>query len=151
MAFLNMSDPNQNCLSGWKLASEIPVRACTGRGLSRTFECNSAFFSTHQLTYSRVCGRVIGYQHGRPDAFLELNGNDTPFIDGSYVDGVSITHGSEGSRQHIWTFACAKADNRSVSAFRVCDCTSSDPWPYLTGFVGNNEDTPVQLVELYVQ
>ena len=79
VAFLNMSDPNQNCPSIWQLAS-TPVRTCTGRGLSTTFECNLA---THQLKYSRV-----------------YNG-ETPFI--NYVDGVSITHGSEGSRQHNYS------------------------------------------------
>ena len=27
----------------------------------------------------------------------------TTSIDGAYVDGVSITHGSAGSRQHVWS------------------------------------------------
>ena len=53
--------------------------------------------SFYGIQYSQVCGRIIGYQVGHPQAlFSNLN-----IIDGSYVDGVSLTYGSP--RQHIWT------------------------------------------------
>ena len=45
-------------------------------------------------TYTKVCGRVIGYQVGHPDAF-----HSSKSIDKAYVEGVSITHGSP--RSHI--------------------------------------------------
>ena len=142
VAFLDMSNPNHRCPDGWKRASPRSVRACTGKGLLRHAICNSAFFSTHQLSYSRVCGRVIAYQHGIPDAFNELVFHGVAsFINSTYVDGVSITHGSVGSREHIWTFAAARGDvDTDVGDNGLCDCSNSNPWPYLNdlGFVGND-------------
>ena len=48
--------------------------------------------------YSRVCGRVIGYQFGSTDAFRSRLTNIDQV---AYVDGISITHGSPCN--HIWT------------------------------------------------
>ena len=67
-----------------------------------------------RLQYSQVCGRIIAYQLGSPDAFY-LN-----TIDSLYVDGVSVTHGSP--RQHIWTFAAALDETRTDQY--VCPCTN---------------------------
>ena len=54
--------------------------------------------------YDQVCGRIIGYQLGTPNAFGGSGVIGAPqSIDSYYVDGVSITHGSP--RQHLWTFA----------------------------------------------
>ena len=78
------------------------ARLC-GRTRSSGGSCDSVTYSTFGVNYSRVCGRVIGYQSRVPDAF------DYPSqtIKGYYVDGISLTHGPPGSRQHIWTFAAA--------------------------------------------
>ena len=54
--------------------------------------------------YSRVCGRALAYQWGHNYAFAEYH-HRRQGIDGYYVDGLSLTHGASGSRQHIWTFA----------------------------------------------
>ena len=143
VAFLNMSDPSHECPSGWTLVPS-PARSCTGRGISTTFECNSAFFPTHRLSYSRVCGQLIGYQDGTPDGLRELilrtAGVNT--IEASYVDGVSLTHGRAGSRQHIWTFVGARGDGAEIddenNLATVCACSTSNSWPYSTDFVGEN-------------
>ena len=51
------------------------------------------------LTYSRVCGHVIAYQHRNTlDFYTLITQNRT--IEQHYLDGVSITHGSAGSREH---------------------------------------------------
>ena len=103
VAFLNMSDPNQVCPRNWTTIF-TPVRTC-GRVRKTETNCESVIYSTFGLTYSRVCGRIIAYQNGNTDAFKGLvfySGIDQP-----YVDGVSLTHGSVGSRQHIWSFASA--------------------------------------------
>ena len=70
------------------------------RSHSNNIGCYSTTFSTNRVSYQRVCGRVRGYQKGTTGAFLA--GGD---IDDSYVDGLSITHGSPC--QHIWTYACS--------------------------------------------
>ena len=63
-----MTDPNQNCPNGFRLVSrtEPPRRMC---GRPGPIGCVSTIFSTHRIEYSRVCGRVIGYQDNTPDAF----------------------------------------------------------------------------------
>ena len=134
VAFLNMSDLNQVCPSNWITISS-PVRTC-GRGRTSSRGCNSVFYSTFGLTYSRVCGRIIAYQDGTPDAFHALISSEQ--IDGPYVDGVSLTHGSVGSRQHIWTFASAFGETDNYDQRYLCPCSNNISWPYSTNFVGND-------------
>ena len=134
MAFLDMSDPNQVCPSNWTTISS-PVRTC-GRGRTSRRGCNSVFYSTFGLTYSRVCGRVIAYQDGTTDAFHGLT--SSVIIDGPYVDGVSLTHGRVGSQQHIWTFASAVGETDNYNQVWLCPCSNNISWPYSTAFVGND-------------
>ena len=62
VAFLNMSDPNQDCPSNWNLYSS-PVRAC-GRGRDSYWRLLIQWhFLLLDRLYDRVCGRVIGYQN----------------------------------------------------------------------------------------
>ena len=71
IAHLDMSDPDQQCPPSWILTTS-PVRACgAGSGSS----CSSTVFPSNGESYSRVCGRVIGYQKGMTDAFY-------PSVDG---------------------------------------------------------------------
>ena len=96
VASLNMSDPSQQCPSAWMEYNTSGIRAC---GISSTSSgsCPGIGYATGRQ-YSRVCGRVIGYQLGSTDAF----GFQTiRQLDTYYVFGVSITHGIP--RNHIWT------------------------------------------------
>ena len=131
VAFL---DPNQVCPSNWTTIP-TPVRAC-GRVRKNETSCDSVFYSTFGLTYSRVCGRIIAYQIGITDAFQELVFSSS--IDEAYVDGVSLTHGSAGSRQHIWSFASAIGEEGLFDTWWLCACSNSDNWPHSTSFVGND-------------
>jgi len=99
VANLNMSNPSEQCPGELVLQtySSEPRRLC-GRGSSGA-GCLSAVYNTYGISYSHVCGRVIGYQYASPDGF-----QGTPDIEGPYVDGVSLTHGEPGTRIHIWTF-----------------------------------------------
>ena len=101
VALLDMSDPNQACPDQWRLynMSTSDTRAC-GRSDSRSGSCDSVSFSTNGYSYTEVCGRITGYQYASPDGmYLSRHLRD---IDSPYVDGVSVTCGSQ--RQHIWTF-----------------------------------------------
>ena len=122
-------------VSNWTTISS-PVRTC-GRGRTSSIGCNSAFYSTLGLTYSRVCGRIIAYQDATPDAF-HATLTSSVVIDGPYVDGVSLTHGSVGSRQHIWTFASAIAETDNYVQTVLCSCSNNLAWPYSMNFVGND-------------
>ena len=85
------------------------LRTCF-RKVYNVTACNSAFYP---LAYNRVCGRVIAYQSGTMDAFQGVISGGS--IDGVYLDGVSITHGSEGSRQHAWSFTSAVGEHSSFA------------------------------------
>ena len=111
VAHLDMTDPNHYCPEGFRLFPG-PKRLCT-RDASGS-GCTSIKFTTHGVLYSRVCGKVIGYQHEIPDAFSQYHGGQAGNIDEPYVDGVSITHGSP-NRKHIWTFAGAADETRADS------------------------------------
>ncbi|MCG8623891.1 MAG: hypothetical protein MJE68_18100 [Proteobacteria bacterium] len=58
--------------------------------------------------YSKICGRVIGYQFGSPSAFEQVFIKDRT-IDEAYVEGVSITHGCN-PRKHIWSYAAGASE-----------------------------------------
>ena len=115
VANLDMTDQTQQCPSGFRNV-ESPRRSC-GRPESDT--CVSAMFPVNGVEYSRVCGRIIGYQFGSPNAFRE--GPNPRVIDGLYVEGVSLTHGSS-PRKHIWTFPAALHENASHLS-STCQCT----------------------------
>ena len=63
---LDMRDSQQQCPDGLKYFSS-PKRAC-GRSVDG-LACNSVTFTTYGLQYQKVCGRLLGYQVGHPDAF----------------------------------------------------------------------------------
>ena len=119
VAYLNMNDTTQVCPSVWQDRSTNGVRVC---GRHTSSGCYGTFYPTG-CTYSKVCGRVIGFQIGHTDGF-----HTSTSINGAYVEGVSITHGSP--RSHIWTLA---ADLSETGAGCPCEGGTSPPL-----FVGNN-------------
>ena len=134
IAFLDMSDPSVQCPSNWGLI-ETPVRGC--RRLTPTgAACDSVFFSSNGCNYSRVCGKVIGYQQGSTGAFLANFLRSSPSLDNAYLDGVSITHGSLNQRQHIWSFAVGlnEVENRREN----CPCVNVSSTSTVPVFVGDN-------------
>ena len=138
VAYLNMTDPSQQCPSTLPLQTRgsEPRRLC-GRTSSSGGSCDSVTYSTFGVNYTRVCGRVIGYQSGTPDAFRNQRSQT---IEGYYVDGVSLTHGSPGARQHIWTFAAGAVEN-NPSTYPLYSCPCADRAQALAlvpSFVGND-------------
>ena len=114
IAFLNMSDPLQLCPPGWKEYNTGGVRAC-GRAPSNEGSCSTITHTAENIAYSRVCGQVIGYQIGSPDAFnrQELNHNN---ID---IDGVNIS--VQG--YHIWSVVAGVTENSSIHTNSNCPCS----------------------------
>ena len=135
IANLNMSDPSQQCPGAWNLQtySTAPMRLCVGSHAT----CVSAMYSTYGISYSQVCGRVIGYQYHSTDAFGQHGGWYT--IDGPYVDGVSLTHGPPGTRQHIWTFAAGLLETVPPDyPDASCPCAGRASLSDVPSFVGND-------------
>ena len=110
---LDMTDPTQQCPDGFKLIdrTEPPLHTC-GRP-DGIIGCVSTTFPVHGIEYSRVCGRIVGYQIGSPSGFRYQSEG----IDSHYVSGISLTHGQP--RQHIYTFANAQGEGYTSE---VCPC-----------------------------
>ena len=70
VASRDMTDPQQQCPTGWREYNESSVRAC-GRPVTDSSSCASVSYTTRGQ-YSKVCGRVIGYQVITPDGFLAM-------------------------------------------------------------------------------
>ena len=136
IADVNMGRLSQECPEGLTFNDQGNIRTCA-RNID-TAGCSSTHFSSHNIQYSEVCGRVLAYQYGSTDAF----GHDalTNDIDSHYVDGVSITRGSP--RRHIWTFAASLLDTYNPSQFggrTQCPCSSSVGDPnYKPDFIGDD-------------
>ena len=129
VAYLNMTQPDASCPLGLAQQVKQGLTLCYRNGV----HCPSISYATLNLSYSQVCGRILGYQRGTPDAFgnyiIHNHG-----IDSFYVDGVSITYGNS-PRKHIWTYAGGVRQNGLGPG--QCPCNNSSlvqPPP----FVGND-------------
>ena len=131
VAFIDMTNTSYNCPTGLSLTS-YSKRTC-GQSHTTAGGCSSTTFSVGGLPYSRVCGRIRGYQFGSTDAFFTY----TRGIDSNYVDGLSLTHGAAGSRQHIWTFAAGLTEVSSSYPTNDCPCDTGD-YTRVPAFVGND-------------
>ena len=116
VAHLNMSNSSQQCPSAWGEYSNSGVRACR-RPHSPHGSCSATLYPTSRQ-YSRVCGRIVGYQIGSTDAFGNHAVGQT--IDSYYVYGVSVTHGAP--RNHIWTLASGLTEGQFVAYGYDCPC-----------------------------
>ena len=89
-------------------------------------------------SYTKVCGKVRGYQHGDTTAFHLYYYGTQRTIDSIYTAGISITQGSP--RQHLWTYAAGLSESRNnYNAYRACPCARSDyNRSWVPTFVGNN-------------
>ena len=152
LAYLNMSESTENCPSGFKLYQSGGVRAC-GRATSNGGSCVSVQFPSNGISYSQVCGRVVGYQYKTTDG--DYPGDYSHEVYGSvithghkdinsyYVDGVSITRGTP--RQHVWTLMAGFSSSGNHSwtghndARYNCPCSPGSPQnSTLQSFIGND-------------
>ena len=116
VAYLNMTDPSQQCPPAWREYNTSGVRAC-GRPVTSEGSCPATSYFTGRQ-YSRVCGRVIGYQFGSPDAFRRVNHN------GIDLDGINITHGEQ--RNHIWSYVAGVIQSTSSPSRFKCPCSTTN-------------------------
>ena len=135
VAYLNMTDPSQQCPPSWRLYNANGVRACGRPVTSTSGRCYSQNY-TVQVSYRRVCGRITGYQIGSPNVF----GDEQLPIDEPYVDGVSVTYGVP--RKHIWTFAGGSSEKNVIHLRQLyCPCALNETEIRMQqppAFVGNH-------------
>ena len=130
VVYLDMTDPNTNCPTGWQLTSHFK-RTC-GKVNTSSLTCDSVFFPVTGGDYNKVCGTIRAYQYGPTDAFQAYDDGLVTTIDEAYVAGVSLTHGSP--RQHIWTFAAGISEDRPTRNDACpCDATINISIPPFVG------------------
>ena len=130
--YLDMTDSSTACPSGWQLTG-YSKRTC-GRASGGQNACDSVTFPVSGGQYSSVCGRIKAYQWGATHAFLNYHLGTRTTINGAYVDGVVVTHGSP--QQHIWTFAAGVSEDNPNRDW-VCPC-DADHTIRIPPFVGND-------------
>ena len=121
VVYLDMTNPSTTCPSGWQLTG-YSKRTC-GRATDGTNTCDSATFPVRGGEYTRICGRIRAYQWGSLDGFANYYRELVTTIDGVYVEGVSVTHGTP--RNHIWTFAAGLSEDDPTRSVSVCPCDAS--------------------------
>ena len=92
VVYFDMTDLNADCPPGWQLAP-YSLRTC-GKVNTSDLSCDSVFFPVTGGDYNKVCGTIRAYQVGHTDAFEAYDEGQVTTIDGPYVSGVSLTHGS---------------------------------------------------------
>ena len=111
---------------GFELINDPNVPALCKRNPTGA-TCSSITYSTHGNSYSQVCGTIHGSYFGDPDglkSFSSIRPN-TPPLNGNYVDGISLTHGSM-NEQHIWTLSAIV--NFATNPTDICSvCASNKP------------------------
>ena len=136
VAGVDMKDIHSQCPQGLSLNETTSKRTCS-RSPEQVPGCASITFPVHSVPYYKVCGKVIGYQAKGTNGFGPARGH--PFINDTYVDGVSITHGMP--RQHIWTLASAPGEGRYVpDPHSACPCVDFSQTfnGVIPSFVGND-------------
>ena len=132
VANIDMTNSNHTCPQGLRTLT-TPLRMC-GRSITSA-GCSSATFDLHSIPYTRVCGKIIGYQNRSTNAFHLHSRNQALTIEDTYIDGVSLTHGSK-PRKHIWSFAAALDEIQSNPSSK-CPCINGVSIP-IPPWVGND-------------
>ncbi|XP_019860964.1 PREDICTED: uncharacterized protein LOC109589300 [Amphimedon queenslandica] len=123
IAYLDMT---MNCPSGlqeWFPSSGKGNRVCRRKGNSAG--CRSNVFQTNGISYSQICGKVVGYQKGRTDG-LNIGNINKP-----YIDGVSITRGSP--RKHVWSYIAGIRSDVNTGATCPCNAGATNTVPSFVG------------------
>lgn len=131
IAYLDMADPDHECPSAWEETTARGVRLCA-KIPNLTASCDSVIFANNGGNYSRVCGRVKGYQYCTTDAFSHLAAP----LESFYLDGVSITHGNP--KQHVWSFAAGFHEGDTSQSGCPCISNPNEANPLVPVFVGND-------------
>ena len=135
IASVNMQVDTQ-CPDGLELIVESGKRLCRRPGgTTAGHGCNSVIFSVNGRHYSKVRGKVIGYQYGHIDGFS--SGNIFDSNSSAPVDGISITYG-QNPRNRIWTYAVGRTETSTSSGSGHCPCTHSYAVANVPPFIGND-------------
>ena len=128
---INMTDSKENCpYSLRKWTDKTNKKQACGRKTDKG--CSHArFYVTSE--YSRICGRLVGYQYSHTKAFREAAGRS---IEDSYLDGVSVTQGP--LKRHVWSFAAGVSESGPIKQRCPCDRPADKTVDDVPDFVGEH-------------
>ena len=132
VADLDFNNTDHACPSNFSERFDSDLRTCVADDPSG---CRSVEYSTFNVPYSSVCGKVIAYQFGTPEAFSRLIVISTLTVDSQYLDGISFTHGSS-PRQHIWSLAAGVTQSRTDRF--GCPCNVGSTVSVMSSFIGDD-------------
>lgn len=124
VAYLDMTDLKESCPEGLRMIKS-PKRSC--RRSYQAFQTSIIPYRTYGYNYSHVCGRIIAYQYGITEGLAPINNNANSnrvwSIEQRSFDGIVVTHGQPGSREHIWSFVAASHENSN--GISSCSCINN--------------------------
>ena len=132
VAYVDMTQSGSQCPQGLNQVALLGSNYC---GRFNSDKCVSTIFETYNVGYTKVCGRIRGYQFGSTDGFFDTYICDNT-IEENYIDGVSLTHGQP--RKHIWTYAAAIQSLPSTNTYWTCPCFSNNKQYLSPPFVGQD-------------
>ena len=119
VAYVNMSQSGTSCPQGLMQMETSGVTYCQ----QTSDKCQGTTFSALGLNYTRVCGRLQGYQESYTAAFGAYFSNRSLTISDLYVDGASITYGTVMPK-HIWTYAAGISIRFDQTRSFECPCNT---------------------------
>ncbi len=130
VAELDMTDNSNQCPSTLTQRIDSNKRTCAIN--SNSASCAPVIYSIDAIKYSKVCGKILGYQFSTLNAFAGVNRLIDSSIDSNYVDGISLTHGRP--RKHIWTFV-GSIQEVGNNPLNYCPCTLLQFLQHLWGMI----------------
>ena len=130
---VDFNDSSNACPSGFREDIDANLRTCV-KGDDTATGCNSIDYSTSNITYSSVCGKVIAYQLGTPEAFSRFIVISSLGISSQYLDGISLTHGNP--MQHVWSFAVGVTESHTDRF--GCPCNTGSTISVMNTFIGTD-------------
>ena len=137
VAHVDMTNATHRCPGNFVelISEEAPRRLCVPH--SEAKGCFAHVFPVVGPQFSSVCGKIIGYQNRTTNAFFPFFVDRSLTIDDVYLDGISLTHGSN-PRLHIWTLAAALDETRGHSSGCRCSNILVNSSATVPNFVGDD-------------
>ncbi len=107
VANLDMRGSNAQCPGTLRERMDSSIRTCE---TPSSTTCHQVTYSTENINFVEVCGKIKAYQVGKMDAFNSRYD----------ADGINLVYGSP--RQHIWTFVSAQSEVGNPPS--NCPCTN---------------------------
>ena len=110
VSHINMSEPCSTCPPPLAQYWANGIKVC---GPVVSGSCDSILFPVYGAEYNYVCGRAVGYSFYAPRGFY-YGRYEGYSLERSYLSGLSITHGTPGERNHIWSYAAGQREYASI-------------------------------------